>query len=58
MDDRLIKWFLFTILFAFIPIGISMFCNLFSLKPLKDGTEFIGEILFFTIRECVKFSVN
>ena len=49
MDDRLLKWFVFTILFAFIPVGISIFCNFFSLKPLKEGTEFIGELLFFTI---------
>lgn len=42
------KWFIFTLLFAFIPITISLLFNYLS-GASQNTYNFIGEILFFTI---------
>jgi uncharacterized membrane protein len=46
--DRMTKWFIFTILFAFIPITISLLFTYLS-NIQRSSYDFIGEILFFTI---------
>lgn len=48
MADRMTKWFIFTILFAFIPITISLLFAYLSDIP-RNTYDFVGEILFFTI---------
>jgi hypothetical protein len=48
MANRIITWFIFTVLFAFIPVFISVLFN-FLLGSEKQPYEFLNELLFFTI---------
>jgi len=51
MANRIIKWFLFTVLFAFIPMGIG--CLILFMTDMRlDTYNFNGEILFFIIMLC------
>lgn len=48
MADRMAKWIIYTIVFAFIPISISLLFTYLSDVP-RNVYDFMGEILFFTI---------
>lgn len=48
MANRLVKWGLFTILFAFIPIAISLLLTYLT-GSSKNLCDYNTEVLFFTI---------
>lgn len=51
MANRLVKWVLYTIIFAFIPISVSLLLT-YLIGAEKNISDFNNEVLFFTIMIC------
>ena len=48
MTNRIIKWIIFTVLFAFIPISVSLLLTYLT-GSIKTMSDYNAEVLFFTI---------